>query len=162
MKKLYIIRHAKSSWKDLSLSDFGRPLNKRGIKDALIIGQMIKRENILPDIIISSPAKRANSTACIIANELEYTKSISFDSNIYEAGLSTLQNIIGHIDNTNESVFLFGHNPGLGMLADSLVGIYDNIPTCGVVAIEFTCSQWKDICTTNAKLMFFKFPKMYK
>ena len=162
MRKLYIIRHAKSSWKDLSLSDFERPLNKRGIKDAPLMGDMLKRKNILPDIIISSPAKRAKATAKVIAKEINYTKPIVYDSDIYEAGMSTLRNIVNSIDNKNKSVFLFGHNPGLGMLVDIFVGLYENIPTCGIVGIEFNCKKWEDISATNAKLSSFKYPKMYK
>jgi len=162
MKKLYIIRHAKSSWKDLSLSDFDRPLNKRGTNDAPLMGKMLKRKKILPDLIISSPAKRAKTTAKVIAKEINYTESIVYDSDIYEAGMSTLRNIIASIDDKNKSLFLFGHNPGLGMLVDCLVGLYKNIPTTGIVEIEFDCNKWKNISATNAKLKSFKYPKMYK
>ncbi|MCK5293309.1 MAG: histidine phosphatase family protein, partial [Arcobacteraceae bacterium] len=80
-KKLYIIRHAKSSWKDFTLDDFDRPLNKRGRLNAPFMGKILKGKNIIPDIILSSPALRAKTTAKIIANEIGFSKSIIYDEN---------------------------------------------------------------------------------
>ncbi len=162
MKKLYIIRHAKSNWNDSGLSDFERPLNKRGEKDAPFMAKKLKEKGVSADIIISSPAIRAKTTAVIIAKELLLSKKIVYDENIYEASSDILFEIIKNIDNTHNSAILFGHNPGLNMLMDSLVNVYDNIPTCGVVEIEFKCEKWSEISALNSKLISFNYPKKYK
>ena len=162
MKQLYIIRHAKSSWKDLSVDDFNRGLNKRGKKDAPFMGLKLKDKNILPDIIISSPAQRAKLTAQTIAREVGYTKQIQFDRNIYESTISYINKLLKSIKDENDIVFLFGHNPTLNMLVEDYIDFYDNIPTCGIVKIEFNCNSWKDINPSNANFISFDYPKRYK
>jgi len=159
MKQLYIIRHAKSSWKDFSLDDFDRPLNKRGENNAPFMGKILKEQKILPDIIISSPALRAKTTALSIAKCIDYEANISFDKNIYEASYTTIESKLKTIDKKNNIVFLFGHNPGLNMFAYEYIGLYQNIPTCGIVKIEFDCNSWENISPSNAKLIFFDYPK---
>jgi len=159
MKKLYIIRHAKSSWKDFSLDDFDRPLNKRGRLNAPYMGNKLKQKNILPDIIISSPAKRAKMTAKAIAQEINFAKEIVYDKNIYEASVYTLDQIIKSVNNTQNIIFLFGHNPSLNMLVGNYINFKQNIPTCGIIAIEFNCDRWEDIESSNAKLISFDYPK---
>jgi len=161
-KKLFIIRHAKSSWKDSSLNDFDRPLNKRGVLNAPFMGIKLKEKNALPDIIISSPALRAKSTAEIIAKKVKYDKKIVYKRDIYEVGESAVHKILTNLDNENSVVFLFGHNPDLNMLAENYVNFDENIPTCGIVEIEFNCKRWKDISAKNAKLISFDYPKRYK
>ena len=159
MKKLYIIRHGKSSWKDLGLDDFERPLNKRGKHDAPVMGERLKNKNIIPDIILSSPAKRAKMTAEVIAKKVHYNKKISFEKNIYEADKDTLKKIVNNIDDRYNTVFLIGHNPGLNELAEYYVDYDDNLPTCGILGIEFTCSHWQDANADNATLIFIDYPK---
>lgn len=161
MKKLYIIRHAKSSWKDSELDDFERPLNKRGKQNAPFMGDKLKEKHVVPDIVISSPALRAKTTAEIIAKKVNYKKEIVYDNDIYEADITTLHNIFTKVDNENGTVFLFGHNPELNMLAEVYVGFDENIPTCGVLEIEFNCERWRDIGANNAKLVSFDYPKKY-
>ena len=161
-KKLFIIRHAKSSWKDSSLDDFERPLNRRGKLNAPFMGIKLKEKNVLPDIIISSPALRAKSTAEIIAKKVKYTKEVLFKRDIYEVGEHAIEKILKKLDNENSVVFLFGHNPDLNMLAEEYVNFDENIPTCGIVEIEFNCKRWKDISVENAKLISFDYPKRYK
>jgi len=159
MKTLYIIRHAKSSWKDMSLDDYDRPLNKRGKLNAPLMGSRLKKETVKPDIILSSPAKRAKSTAKIIAKKLKYSKDIVFNKDIYDADVGVLHNILTKLDDEEEIVFLFGHNPDLEMLVEHYVEFDENIPTCGIVEIEFDCKRWTDICAKNAKLISFDYPK---
>lgn len=159
MKKLYIIRHAKSSWGDAELNDFERPLSKRGKANAPMMGERLKIKGVMPDIIISSPAKRAKSTAEMIAKEVGYEKKVLFDENIYESSVATLRKILTSVNDENSTVFLFGHNPELNMLVDYYVKFYENIPTCGVVEIEFACDMWADIEPKNAKLISFDYPK---
>lgn len=160
-KKLYIIRHAKSSWKDEALDDFDRPLNKRGKRDAPFMVKMLKERGVAPDIIISSSAKRAKATAKIIAKGIGYDKDIVFDKEIYESSLDTLHKIVAKVDDGLNTLFLIGHNPSLNMLAQEYVCFDENIPTCGVVEIEFECGRWAEISAKNAKLISFEYPKKY-
>lgn len=159
MKKLYIIRHAKSSWSDAALNDFERPLNKRGKANAPIMGKRLKKKGIMPDIIISSTAKRAKSTAEMIVKEIGYEKKVLFNENIYEASVDEFRKILTALDDKQSTVFLVGHNPELNMLVDYYVKFYENIPTCGVVEIEFDCERWAEIEPKNAKLLSFDYPK---
>jgi len=163
MKTLYLVRHAKSSWKHPELSDFERPLNKRGKNDAPFMGKMLYDKGINPELIISSPAKRASSTAKIIASELNYDKEkIIFDKNIYEGTGRRLLEIISEIKEKYNFVMLFGHNPGLTVLSNNLSDRFiDNIPTSGVVALEFNTS-WKEIELNSAGFLFFEYPKKHQ
>lgn len=162
MKTLYLCRHAKSSWKQPGLDDFDRPLNKRGKKDAPLMGELLEDKGIKPDLIISSPAKRASKTASIIASAVCYDKDkINFKDEIYEASGEELLEVIKGIDDKFNTVMIFGHNPGLTMLHNYLSKHYiDNIPTCGVVALQLK-SSWKDIDKYSAKFLFFEHPKLY-
>ena len=162
MKKLFIIRHAKSSWKDLMLNDFDRPLNKRGENDATLMGKLLKEKDVLPDAILSSPALRAKTTAQHIAKDINFTKEIIYERKIYESSVKTLKSVVKSIDDKYSIVFLFGHNPGLKMLAESIVGFEGNIPTCGIVEVEFDCEKWSDVSSKNAKLISFEYPKKYR
>ena len=161
MKKLYIIRHAKSSWKDDSLRDFNRPLNKRGKQNAPLMGNRLRDKNIKPDLVISSPALRAKTTAEIIAKLVRYDKNIIFDERVYEATPAKLHAIVTETDDKNSILFLVGHNPGLNMLAEAYVRFDENIVTCGVVEIAFDCDKWADISTENARLISFDYPKKH-
>lgn len=159
MRKLYIIRHAKSSWSDAALNDFERPLSKRGKANAPMMGERLKKKGVMPDIIISSPAKRAKSTAEMIAKEIGYEKKVLFDENIYKSSVDELRKILTALDDKNSTVFLVGHNPELNMLVDYYVKFYENIPTCGVVEVEFDCDRWANIEPKYAKLLSFDYPK---
>jgi len=164
IKTLYIARHAKSSWDDSSLSDFERPLKKRGEKDAPMMGKILYSKDVQPDLIISSPAQRAISTAHILATEIKYPiENIVTNEAIYEASTSTLLDIIEQLDDTLKSVMLIGHNPSFTRLANYLTEQYfDNIPTCGVVAIAFDVLEWKMIEKNSGKVMFFEYPKKHR
>ena len=163
MKKLYLIRHAKSSWKEIGLSDFERGLNKRGKKDAPMIGNILKKKEITPDIIISSPAKRTKKTAFIIAKSVGIKKeNIIFKESIYESSMNELLNVIENLDNSLNSVFLIGHNPSLNVLAEYLTNSYiNNIPTCGVLAIDLDINLWNEVSDGCGKIEFFDYPKNY-
>lgn len=161
MKKLYVIRHAKSSWKDHALNDFDRPLNKRGKDNAPLMGDKLRDKNIVPDIIISSPALRAKTTAKIIAELVHYGKEIIVDERIYESTPAELHDILIAVDDKNNTLFLIGHNPGLTMLVREYVEFNKNIVTCGIVEIAFDCDRWTDISAENARLISFDYPKKY-
>jgi len=164
MKKLYIIRHAKSSWKDLVLSDFNRPLNRRGKSNALFMGELLAQKGIKPDIIISSPAKRALETSNTIAKALDYSiQRIVYKMEIYEASVSALFDIIVSIDNQDQSLFLIGHNPSLNLLLERLVptNTIENIVTAGIVELELNISKWRDISPRTTHLVSFEYPKKH-
>jgi len=159
MKKVYLIRHAKSSWEDFLLDDFERPLNKRGKLDAPLMGVKLHDKKIMPDTILSSPAVRAKATAEIIAKKIGFEKEIVFKKDIYEASATTLHKILTNIEDKKNVVFLFGHNPSLNELVENYIHFNENIPTCGVMEIEFDCSSWADISAENARLVSFDYPK---
>lgn len=161
MKKVYIIRHAKSSWRDMSLDDYERPLNKRGKRNAPLMGRVLSSKGVEPDLIISSPAFRAKSTAEIIAEEINYTNKILFREEVYEAAANTLHKILLNIDEEVSTLFIIGHNPGLNSLAYRYLNFSQNIPTCGIVEIEFDCKSWKHIDSKSARLISFEYPKRY-
>ena len=162
MKKLYIIRHAKSSWKDISLNDFDRPLTQRGRNDALLMANKLIELNISPDLIISSPSKRTKCTVDIITTQMGYTNEIIYEDKIYESNMITLKNVIKNINNSKNVVFLVGHNPGLNMLAEDLFGFLKNIATTGIIAIEFDCESWSEISSKNSRFIEYMYPKKYK
>jgi len=159
MKKLYIIRHAKSSWKDLELDDFDRPLNKRGKLNAPFMGKKLKKKRVHPDIVIASPALRSRLTAEVIAKKVKYFKDIVYDEELYESSATMLCEALVKIEDKNNIAFLVGHSTGINLFVENYIDFQDNIPTCGVVEIEFNCKSWKDISEQNAKLISFDYPK---
>jgi phosphohistidine phosphatase len=159
-KKLLLVRHAKAKSGDFEIKDFDRPLSQKGIDEALEMGQQLFQGNIFPDGIISSPALRAISTAKSISISLGFEKeNIILEPNIYEASLSKLLHVVNNLDNHLCIVALFGHNPGLSMLADYLTDadIID-IPTCGMAMIEFEVDAWKMISGGTGNLLWLKHP----
>lgn len=162
MKKVYFIRHAKSSWNDPGLSDIERPLNKRGFRDAPFMAKMLRGKNISPDKLISSPANRAFTTATYFAKELNIPeKAIVIRKEIYHAYPEEVLNIIRNLPNTDTEVLLFGHNPCFTSLANQFSKEYiPNVPTCGIVKIEAEVENWKDFEKAGI-LTEFHFPKQY-
>jgi phosphohistidine phosphatase len=165
VKKLYLIRHAKSSWDDPDLADFERPLNKRGEKDAPRMGKRLKEKQLTPDIVITSPAKRALDTCLAIAQILGYPESkIKPVKSLYHASDDEIMRVLRKLKDRpkdkEENVLVFGHNPGLTEFANRLTNeTIDNIPTAGVVAVQLSNQKWKDLNWGDSKLIFFDFPK---
>lgn len=159
-KKLLIIRHAKSDWGNADLKDFDRPLNHRGKKDAPEMAKRLINKGIKPDFIISSPALRAISTCKIISEKLEFKDKIYIEPDIYEATYNTLLRLINGFNNDHNFVALFGHNNGITDLAIHLsdADIYD-IPTCGMVLIEFPFDDWNMISKGTGEVLFYDYPK---
>jgi phosphohistidine phosphatase len=163
LKKLYLVRHAKSSWDNTAQRDFDRPLNNRGKRDAPFMGNMISKKGVKPDLIISSPAIRAFTTAKYFADELNYpVKEIIREENLYEASVSDILSIISGIDDKNESLMVFSHNPGLtdfsNFISDKQI---DNIPTAAVVSLILKTEHWNGIDKKTCTLEFFEYPKKY-
>jgi len=163
MKTLYLIRHAKSSWKDPKLTDFDRPLNKRGKKDAPFMADFLAREIEKPDLIISSPANRALTTAKIFADTFNYPQEcIKTDKRIYEAGRDSHFEVISGIRAADNQVMLLGHNPDITWLAENLSGqSFGNIPTCGIVCLQFNISDWAEVKSQPGQLKFYQYPKKH-
>ncbi len=163
MKTIVLVRHAKSSWDNPDWSDFERPLNKRGNRDAPFMAEVIRSKGIVPDFILSSPAVRAKSTALYFAQQLDYdSKNIKFDLGVYEKGMAYVKKILSTFDDNHNIALLFGHNPDITSLSSYFTGEYfDNVPTCGVVCIDFEIDTWAKITNENGKLRFFLFPKLY-
>lgn len=162
MLKLFLLRHAKSSWDDVALNDADRPLSKRGVKDAPLMGKYFSKDYNKPQLIISSPARRARETAELFAESIDYKiDKISFDENIYEATLEDLVNIVLKIEDSYEKVMMVGHNPGFTELANYLAekATIDNIPTCGIFAVEFKVKSWRKIDRKSGTLLSFDYPK---
>lgn len=163
MKKLYLVRHAKSSWSNPELRDYDRPLNKRGLRDAPFMGKLIGKKGIKPELLITSTAKRALITAEYFADELGYKKEeIIRDENLYEAGVRDIIKVISELDNNIVTVMLFGHNPGLTELNNYISDKeIDNIPTSAVVSLILKTGQWNQIGEGTCRLEFFEYPKKY-
>lgn len=163
MKTLCLIRHAKSSWENISLSDYERPLNKRGERDAPLLGKVLSKIISTPDIIYSSPAKRAITTAHIIAGKLSYDKTqIIENEKIYDSSISDIMKIIYTTPDKFNSIMMFGHNPTFTMLSNYLSDkSIDNLPTCGFVQIDFKLEKWKELEGNTGKLVLYEYPKKY-
>lgn len=161
-KRLFLIRHAKSSWKDAGLSDYERPLNKRGKRDAPFMGKLLCDKNISPDLIMTSYAERAKSTALLIAKELDYPEEkIVIEKKLYEAMNKDILDIIRKTDEKIKVLFLFGHNPALTTLHNYICNQFiDNIPTCGITEYEFD-DEWKNITGNSCRLIAFEYPKKH-
>jgi len=163
MKQLFLIRHAKSSWSNPDLSDFDRPLNKRGKRDAPFMGQRLAQSKICPEVIIASPAKRAKRTVKTIATEIGYDLgAIIYREDIYLSGVSGLIKAIESTEDSVNSLALVGHNYAITELAEWLTGkTIGNIPTCGIVSIEFSIKRWSAIKEHDGQLIFFDYPKLH-
>ncbi len=160
-KILYLVRHAKSSWSDASLTDRDRPLNRRGRKSAPEMGRRLAEQGHQPDLIISSPARRAVSTAKKIAKELAFEKSeIVTDESMYFSGTGSMVSMLENLDDRYQNVMIVGHNPAM----TSLLNIFseapvDNMPTCAVAVLSFDMTSWSELDVTNGDLLAYDFPK---
>lgn len=165
MKTLYLMRHAKSSWSFDDLSDQERPLNDRGRDDAPRMGQALARRDIHPDLVVSSPAVRALSTAVLVARELKYANDkIKVEPDIYEADLATLLAVIHALPDAADSVLLTGHNPTITDVANQLSPspLSGEMPTAGILCLRFQAEQWAQVQRANAEFYFFDYPKNEK
>jgi len=161
MKYVTLIRHAKSSWKDFSLPDNARPLNKRGKKDAPRMGKRLKHAKTTFDRIYASPAKRAYKTAKLIAREIDYPESdITLDISLYGSSEDFLISYLRKMDASLNHVAIVAHNPGLTDLVNALSGenIY-NVPTCGIVTLKLKVDHWQELGRNYGNITRFDYPK---
>ena len=161
MKTLTIVRHAKSSWKDATLPDRKRPLNRRGERDAPEMGRRIKEHGIRPSLIISSPATRAWTTARIVADAISYPREfLHKEDDLYLASVDEILDVIVAQDAGFNNLMLVGHNPGLTDLVNYFVpGLTANLPTAGVVTVEIDSDDWSLYDRPEATLLVHDWPK---
>jgi phosphohistidine phosphatase len=161
MKALILVRHAKSSWGDLTLPDFDRPLNERGKLDAPIMAKRLKDLGVIPDAFVSSPAKRARKTAQAFAEILGAMDTrILFVEPLYHASPETFHQVVSELDNQYHTVILFSHNPGITIFADQQeVARIDEMPTCAVFAVRSEAEKWANFRQSKKAFWFFDYPR---
>ena len=163
MKTLYLIRHAKSSWNDAGLTDFERPLNERGKRDVISIGERLKLKKALPSIIISSTAKRTRITSKKLAKKVGFNSSeIEFKQELYLANTPILLNILNNISDEHSIVFVVGHNPGISNFCDYLTNQFYDFPTCGIAKITFNIDSWAEVSNGLGDIEWFDYPKNHQ
>ena len=159
MKTIYLLRHAKSSWKDESLSDIERPLNGRGKKAADTMGAFLKREKILVDLVLSSSAVRARQTIDRVLVSANIVTDVRFDERIYEAGVQRLVEIIRQIESGKKNVVLVGHNPGFEELLEWLTGTIERMQTGALAKIGLKTSSWNSVSEKSGTLEWIVRPR---
>ena len=163
MKQVYFVRHAKSSWADPFLSDEERPLNARGKRDAPFMASMMVLKEKTPDLIISSTAVRARRTAGYFRKAFGLKKNqLIKDHRLYLASPQVMIDTIRELPDQYESVYIFGHNPGMTDIANFFANDYvENVPTCGIFKVTCEVDAWYEINKYNSKLTVFYFPKQF-
>ena len=146
MKTLTLVRHAKSDWGQPGLADHDRPLNARGLRDAPEMGRRIRERGAIPELIISSTALRARTTAGLIAEALGLdATSVMLVERLYGSSPSTILRVIGELDGELERVMVVAHNPGISDFAQDLAGSAVEMPTCAVLEADFDIDEWAEI-----------------
>lgn len=144
MKFLLILRHAKSSWKDPRLEDFDRPLNKRGKRDALRIAEFVLNAGLRPDVIITSPARRARDTAEVVRSVCSDT-TMTLNERLYPGGIRDYVEVLKALDDSIGAAMLVGHNPGLEEWLETLGVEVDKFPTGALARIELDVDSWRNV-----------------
>lgn len=153
MKRLYILRHAKSSWNDSTLSDFERPLNDRGREAAPFMGELMAKRGWVPGIFFSSPAVRAMQTARFVIDSSGFAPPLVIDERIYEASSQALKQIVTGLDEGHNSAILVGHNPGIEGLIELMTGEKQRMPTAALAIIDIEAESWERAFETKAILV---------
>jgi phosphohistidine phosphatase len=161
MKTLFLLRHAKSSWKDAELADVDRPLNKRGKRDAAEMARRLAARLDPPEVIVTSPAFRALATATVMAAGIGIAPSaIEVHGHLYDAGTDELMDAIRALSDDFSRVMLVGHNPGVTETVNLLAGAsIENVPTCGVAVLGLDVRTWAEVRGESATLLEFDYPK---
>jgi phosphohistidine phosphatase len=160
MKTLFLVRHAKSSRDDPSLPDPDRPLNDRGRRDAPTMGKRLAKRHVKPDLLVSSPALRALTTAQLIADEIGYRhKDIVVDDRLYASSPDDVLAVVRALDNRLDRVMLFGHNPEFSDLAHRLSSEIVDMPTSAVAEYDFDTKAWSDIGEVEPAKAVLDYPK---
>ena len=163
MKTVYFVRHAKSSWDNASIKDFDRPLNERGLRDAPEMGLKLKQLDAKIELIVSSPAKRAYTTATYFAAALGISPDqVISEPRLYEAMSEDVLEVVGGLSDEFDTVAIFGHNPTLTFIANLFTEDFiDNVPTCGVFRVDANVPSWNQFRENSGRLTEFHFPKQF-
>lgn len=160
MKTLLILRHAKSSWAAPGLADHDRPLNDRGKRDAPRMGQLLLDENLTPDLILSSTAKRARKSAALVAKSCGYSRNVDALADLYLAGPQAYFHALQGVDDGLDRILVVGHNPGMEDLVQELVGEFHRMPTAALAHVELEIDSWVNVSRhVNCRLQNFWCPK---
>lgn len=163
MKLITLIRHAKSSWDNANLSDFERPLNARGRRDAEFMSNLLPTILPNPEMIYCSKAERARETAEYFLNKYNFPREkVIYDHGIYENGIRFLIKLIQKTPDNINNLVIIGHNPDITAFSNAFtLNYYDNIPTCGIIGIEFDLEKWTDFANVVGRAVFYEYPKKY-
>ena len=168
MKRLAVLRHAKSSWDEAGLDDFNRPLNERGWKAARRMGRELKHRAMRFDLVLASPAARVRETIDGLQEKFDFDAPIRFEQQVYAASEGTLLELVRRFPDTVSAPLCVGHNPGLerlilGLARDDDKGLRERIagkyPTAALAVIELPAKRWKDVEPGSGKLVELIFPK---
>jgi phosphohistidine phosphatase len=162
MKTLYLLRHAKSSWKNDTLLDNERPLNKRGRNAAKTIGAFLRKKKIIPDLVLCSTAVRARQTTEIVLGVAKLSPDIHFEDGIYEADPSRLLELVRQVEKSKKAVLLVGHNPGLEEFLKFLTGKAETIPTAALSKTVLRVMNWANVNAQKGTLEWMQKPKALK
>jgi phosphohistidine phosphatase len=162
MKTLYIVRHAKSSWELEEIKDYDRPLTERGINDAYLVASVLKEKIKKPDVFISSSANRALHTAIIFSDTLGYPlTNLKINRSLYSFSDGYLLKTIYALDDDFDTAMIFTHNHGINDFVNKFGNqTIENVPTAGVVAIQFEENHWKNI--KKGETILVEFPRFHK
>jgi len=153
MKTILLMRHAKSSWKEMHLADHDRPLNSRGRTSAPMIGDHLSRIDLVPDVIVCSTATRARQTVEYLLETLPYEGEVYYTRELYHAGTETFLEEISKLDNGFKCAMLVGHNPGMEDAVEDLTGEWVRMPTAAVAHIVFEVEKWGDIAEDSLGML---------
>ena len=144
MKSLLILRHAKSSWKNQYLGDHDRPLNKRGKRDAPRMGQLLRREELIPDLILTSSAERALTTAEAVADACGCEEEIQIVRSFYHGSSETYIEVLSQVPDVYSRVLMVGHNPGLEIFLEENTGERERLPTGALAYLTLPIESWSN------------------
>lgn len=159
MKALYLLRHAKSSWKEPGLQDFDRPLNNRGREAAPLVGQFIKKGRLRVDLVLSSPATRARQTAALVKESANLSAELLYDERIYEADAARLLEVVRQAAESADALMLVGHNPGMEELLELLTGEREEMPTAALACVSLDVEKWGKVREGAGRLAWVVRPK---
>ena len=162
-KTLYLVRHGKAGWRHHEVNDADRPLKKKGVEESRMMALHLRTKDTFPDLIITSPAKRAVQTARVFSEELGISdKYVQQNISIYSASLEEVLTVILGLDDKYSNVMIIGHDPALANVAGFLTGrVVEKIPTAGIVEITFNTNHWSKVSEDSGNMQFSISPKMF-
>jgi len=160
-RKLFIIRHGKSSWDHEGLEDIDRPLATRGLRNAGEMAERLQAEGLVPQLILSSPASRALNTALIMSKSWgSGPENLQIHDSLYMAYQSEIEQVVASVSAEIVSLAIFGHNPSFTSYANKFLELpLDNLPTAGVVIVTLESEKWGGIGPKHVKETYVDYPK---